>query len=305
MIERDPRDGEMPWQLLVQVLDPGRDLDRTDAGAGLLQAAPHDRLERLLRATGVPAGLLFNGRVLRLVSAPRGESSGWMDFRVADMHPTAGRPLCAALRLLLGEPRLLTLPRAERLAALLASSRAYQNEVSELLAEQVLHALYELLRGFQAADDMRTAPCCGRRGPTTRTRSTAPCSPWCCGSSSCCTPRNATCCRRTTRRLRTATPSPGCTSVCARMRRCTPTRWTSASAPGRSSWRCSAWSTTARDRAPCCFPHVRASCSTPTASSSWRPAAGARTPDPRTGRAPARRRRHGLPRAGEAPRPGR
>ena len=152
VIERDPRDGEAPWQLLVQVLDPGLDLDRGAAGPGRLDAAPHGRMERLLRATGVPAGLLFNGRVVRLVSAPRGESSGWMDFRVADMHPPAGRPLCAALRLLLNEPRLLTLPRAERLAALLADSRAYQNEVSELLAEQVLHALYELLRGFQAAD---------------------------------------------------------------------------------------------------------------------------------------------------------
>ena len=153
VIERDPRDGETPWQLLVQVLEPGLDLDRAGAGPGPLDAGPHGRLERLLRATGVPAGLLFNGRVLRLVSAPRGESSGWMDFRVADMQPTAGRPLCAALRLLLSEPRLLTLPRAERLAALLAGSRAYQNEVSELLAEQVLHALYELLRGFQAADE--------------------------------------------------------------------------------------------------------------------------------------------------------
>ena len=30
---------------------------------------------------------------------------------------------------------------------------AFQNEVSERLAEQVLHALYELLRGVQAADD--------------------------------------------------------------------------------------------------------------------------------------------------------
>ena len=152
VIERDPRDGEAPWQLLVQGLDPGLDLDRGTAGPGRLDAAPHGRMERLLRATGVPAGLLFNGLVVRLVSAPRGESSGWMDFRVADMHPPAGRPLCAALRLLLNEQRLLTLPRAERLAALLADSRAYQNEVSELLAEQVLHALYELLRGFQAAD---------------------------------------------------------------------------------------------------------------------------------------------------------
>jgi hypothetical protein len=52
------------------------------------------------------------------------------------------------LRLLLSEQRLLALPRHQRLAALLADSREFQNEVSEKLAEQVLHALYELLRGF-------------------------------------------------------------------------------------------------------------------------------------------------------------
>ena len=41
----------------------------------------------------------------------------------------------------------------QRLAALLDNSRKFQNEVSEKLAEQVLHALYEFLRGFQAAHD--------------------------------------------------------------------------------------------------------------------------------------------------------
>ena len=39
------------------------------------------------------------------------------------------------------------------MAALLADSRRYQNEVSERLSEQVMHALYDLLRGFQAAHD--------------------------------------------------------------------------------------------------------------------------------------------------------
>jgi hypothetical protein len=110
-------------------------------------------MERLLRETGVPAGLLFNGRVLRLISAPRGESSGWLDFRIGEMTQTAGRPILAALRLLLSQQRLLALPRAQRFAALLEDSRRFQNEVSEKLAQQVLHALYELLRGFQAAHD--------------------------------------------------------------------------------------------------------------------------------------------------------
>ena len=169
--ERDPQGGLPPWQLLVQVLDPGQDFDAPaatasgDGGAGgspgsgsggglrRLEASPHSRIERLLRGAGVSAGLLFNGVALRLVSAPRGESSGWMDFRVADMSRPAGRPLCSALRLLLSEQRLLALPRGQRLAALLEDSRKYQNEVSERLSEQVMHALYALLRGLQAAHD--------------------------------------------------------------------------------------------------------------------------------------------------------
>ena len=151
--ELDPKDGASPWQLLVRVLQPDQDFDRVVRGEGSLDASAHGRMERLLRHTGVSAGLLSNGRALRLVSAPRGESSGWVDFRVADMLQTAGRPISTALRLLLGQPRLLSLPRAQRLAALLDDSRKFQNEVSERLAEQVLHALYELLRGFQAAHD--------------------------------------------------------------------------------------------------------------------------------------------------------
>ena len=141
------------WQLLVQVCEPGEDFDRIARTGDGLEASPHGRLERLLRHTGVPAGLLFNGLALRLISAPRGESSGWLDFRVADMVQTAGRPISTAMRLLLHERRLLSLPRPQRLAALLEDSRKYQNEVSERLAQQVLHALYELLRGFQAAHD--------------------------------------------------------------------------------------------------------------------------------------------------------
>lgn len=149
--ELDPQNGASAWQLLVQVIPDGQDFDRESAGR--LALSPHSRMERLLRHTGVPAGLLVNGAVLRLISAPRRESSGWLDFRVADMAQTAGRPICSAVRLLLCEQRLLALPRPQRLTALLADSRKFQNEVSEKLAEQVLHALYELLRGVQAADD--------------------------------------------------------------------------------------------------------------------------------------------------------
>ena len=149
--ERDPGSGDSPWQLLVQVLAAGQEFDRPAPGRGGLDASAQGRAERLLRATGVPAGVLVNGVALRLISAPHGESSGWIVFRFADLLTTAGRPLCSALHLLLSEQRLLALPRHERLTAVLADSRLYQNEVSERLAEQVLHALYELVRGFQNA----------------------------------------------------------------------------------------------------------------------------------------------------------
>lgn len=151
--EPDAEEGESAWQLLVRVLEPGEGIDQQTRGVGRLEASEHGRMERLLRQTGVLAGLIFNGVTVRLISAPRGESSGWLDFQIPHMMTTPGRPISTAMRLLLGQRRLLSLPRGERLTALLEDSRKYQNEVSERLAEQVLHALYELLRGFQAADD--------------------------------------------------------------------------------------------------------------------------------------------------------
>jgi hypothetical protein len=135
--ELEPKDGASAWQLLVRILDIGEEFDRVVHSQGRLEASAHGRMERLLRQTNVPAGILFNGRALRLVSAPRGESSGWLDFHVADMVQTAGRPISTAMRLLLGQSRLLAMPRAQRLAALLDDSRKFQNEVSERLAEQV------------------------------------------------------------------------------------------------------------------------------------------------------------------------
>ena len=150
--EPDVKDDALPWQLFVRELNPGEDFDKHEKGKRW-EASPHARMERLLREKEIPAGLLFNGVSIRLLSAPRGESSGWLDFKVSNMLETQGRPISAALRLLLRQQRLLNLPQAKRLPNLLSESRKYQNEVSEKLAQQVLHSLYELLRGLQAAQD--------------------------------------------------------------------------------------------------------------------------------------------------------
>lgn len=51
--EREPEEGGSAWQLLVRTLETGQDFDRVAADAGRLEASPHSRLERLLRAKNV------------------------------------------------------------------------------------------------------------------------------------------------------------------------------------------------------------------------------------------------------------
>lgn len=62
--------------------------------------------------------------------APKGETSGHITFRVADMATVMGRPILAALDLLVGQFRLFRAPARERLPALLQASREAQNTVS-------------------------------------------------------------------------------------------------------------------------------------------------------------------------------
>ena len=151
--EPEPVDPEGTWMMLVQVIPTGTDLDSPGTGDDHgWQASPEAKFERLLREARVPIGLLTNGTHLRLIYSPRGETSGHLSFPVAAMTEVPGRPILAALDMLLGAERLFTLPREQRLPAVLADSRRYQNEVSTRLAGQVLAGLYELLRGFQGAD---------------------------------------------------------------------------------------------------------------------------------------------------------
>jgi hypothetical protein len=141
--------------LLIQIIE-NRPLDELDSQAdktGRWNATPQAKFERLLRETNVNVGLLCNGSLLRLVYAPRGESSGYLTFPVAAMGEVAGRPILSAMIMLLGSDRLFVVSTERRLPALLHESRKYQSEVSIKLAEQVLDALWELLRGFQTADE--------------------------------------------------------------------------------------------------------------------------------------------------------
>lgn len=144
-------DADAPWQLLVKLEPPGVDPDQRGAAEGW-EATPQQRFERLLRETGVLAGVMISDRELRLVYAPRGETSGWLAFPLRSLATVAGRPMLAGLKLVLGGFRLFNAPADQRLRALLKDSREAQAAVSTALAEQVLGALHELLRGFHVAE---------------------------------------------------------------------------------------------------------------------------------------------------------
>lgn len=148
----DVMDG-CPLLMLVRELPPEADLDAKSEHSSW-HASHHDRFERLLRDAGVSTGLIFNGRQLRIIYAPRGETSGHITFDIGAMAEVAGRPILGALLLLLGAHRLFDAPNGQRLPDLLSESRKYQTTVSTLLAEQVLDALWDMLRGFQAADEI-------------------------------------------------------------------------------------------------------------------------------------------------------
>lgn len=153
-------------QLLVRIEAEDLLLDRRGTLEGW-EATAQQRFERLLRETGVPAGVILGARqtgrregaagerVLRLVVAPKGEMAGHMTWPLAALTDVAGRGMLAGLKLLLDAHALFTGPPSHRLPALLAESRAAQADVSSRLAGQVLASLHEMLRGLDAADPAR------------------------------------------------------------------------------------------------------------------------------------------------------
>ena len=140
------------WTMLVRIEDDGAGLDEPPADGGGWNATRHARFERLLRETGIPIGLLCTDERIRLIYAPQGESSGHVTFEFSQMALPAGRPILAAFDMLLSAGALFGAAPEARLPVLLAKSREAQAEVSTRLSRQVLAALYELLRGFIAAD---------------------------------------------------------------------------------------------------------------------------------------------------------
>ena len=141
---------DLSAQALV-LLHPTLDPDGRNQLPGEWEASPHQRLERLLRETGVGVGLLVARNTLRLVYAPRGETAGWLSWPLAALGRVKGRPMLAGLKLCLNRNAFFTGAAETRLRALLQASREAQNEVSAALSGQVLGALHELMRGLHRA----------------------------------------------------------------------------------------------------------------------------------------------------------
>ena len=159
--EITPENKKKNIQILVKDLEIGTPFDQVISSSEnkkLWQATHQQRFERLLKETENPIGILWNGVALRLVYSPRGESSGHITFPLEPMITVDGRPMIGALEMLLGPDRLFEAGSSNlRLINLMEQSRKEQNEVSSRLSEQVLEALWILVRGFDEAEQRANA----------------------------------------------------------------------------------------------------------------------------------------------------
>ncbi len=139
------------WDLRDDAPTQTPGLDAPEDKTGPWRYPPTAKFERLLRHTGIPLGLLSSGPELRLVYAPAGQTTGHLTFRVAELREPGGRPVLAALELLLHARRAYGAAPAHTLEGLLAESRRRQADVTQALAEQVFEAVELLLAGFEQA----------------------------------------------------------------------------------------------------------------------------------------------------------
>ncbi|MCF8879659.1 N-6 DNA methylase [Hyphobacterium sp. SN044] len=140
-------------RLLIRTLG-NQDPDAKGAVEGWEGVSHQQAFERLLRETGVSQGVLVTHDVIRLTYAPVGETPGYLEWPIDAMATTAGRPMLGGLKLLLARNAIWG-GAESRLDGILKRSREHQNTVSTKLAEQVLGALYTLMRGFTVGIEAR------------------------------------------------------------------------------------------------------------------------------------------------------
>jgi hypothetical protein len=117
-------------------------IDRLGIGRGKRAYA---RLVELLRATGIPLGLLTNGRQLRLVHAGP-DYAAWAEWDASAWFDEAeGRNQLRGLRVLLGHGSLTSPPEGQGLVAAIQASRHRQGDLAQVLGEQVRQAVEHVI----------------------------------------------------------------------------------------------------------------------------------------------------------------
>ena len=104
----EPKDPDQPWMMLIQVLPTGTDFDRSPPWtiAPLAGQPPRPLRAAPARDRQCRSGC-FSTAGRSAWSMPRAvETSGYMTFHLADMAKVAGRPIFAALHMLLSRPPL-------------------------------------------------------------------------------------------------------------------------------------------------------------------------------------------------------
>ncbi|MCK6478839.1 MAG: BREX-1 system adenine-specific DNA-methyltransferase PglX [Planctomycetes bacterium] len=136
-------------RLLVQVLPSGQDLEKP-LPAKRWNASSATRMMELLQGTEVRLGLVTNGEQWMLVSATRGETTG---FATWHSHLWIEEPATLrAFRTLLGAHRFFSAAANETLEALLTESATTQHEVTDQLGAQVRRAVEVLVQALDRID---------------------------------------------------------------------------------------------------------------------------------------------------------
>ncbi|MBI5485738.1 MAG: restriction endonuclease [Deltaproteobacteria bacterium] len=137
--------------LLVSIVPPEQGLDRQDRREGRWKASPTTKLERLLRETNHPLGLVTNGDDFRLLYAPPGFTAGHIGWNARLLIEE--KATLDAFYTLLGRDLLCPADEsAHTLADLSRMSIDRQGEVADQLGEQVRNGLERLIWAWDEAD---------------------------------------------------------------------------------------------------------------------------------------------------------
>jgi hypothetical protein len=139
-------------RVLIQIHPTTQGLEKTMQGRRW-KASPAMRMLELLRATGVPLGLVTNGEQWMLVNAPKGETSAFVSWYAALW---LDEPLTLrAFTSLLGATRFFSVADEDTLEGMLKDSVNEQQEVTDQLGYQVRRAVEVLIRAVDKADQDR------------------------------------------------------------------------------------------------------------------------------------------------------